>query len=187
MSLVLSWDGSVFRKSAEKIEKARDGPGKDHLGSIREHAMRGSLAAHREVRNKSEEESRSIIDSILDYVDPELSRSLSEPHHALCISYYSAVLSMDDREKITSVLCRQNPDLFTQAVKELVAALDPVIRQLHDVIDLKEHLGDAEIFVEKFLVVGKGKKPDSRCGGGGARRGPAAAGGGGGRRRDGKQ
>src|SRR3569833_578465 len=173
MSLVLSWVGSVFRKSAEKIEKARDGPGKDHLGSIREHAMRGSLADHREVRTKSEEECRSIIVSIFDSVDPELSRSLSEPHHALCISYYSAVLSMDDREKLTSDLCRQNPDLFTQAVKELVAALDPVIRQLHDVIDLKEHLGDAEIFVEKFLEVGKGKKPDLRNGNGSAQRIPS--------------
>lgn len=139
------------------VEKAKDGPLKEHLAAIREHVQR-PRANHEVVRKTSREQYQSIVTAIFESTNPDLNQSLSETQHRQCMEYYSTLLSIRDREEIINVLCRQNPDLFTQTVKEAMAALDPLIRQVHDKIDLKEHLTDAEGFIGEFIKVGKGTK-----------------------------
>jgi len=157
ISLVLYWDTSDFKKAADRVEKAKDKPSKAHLTVIKEHIERPRWF-HEEVRQNSITRKESVVVSIFKSTDPELLDNLSDSHHTMCMEYYSALLSMRDRDVITSVFCRQNPDLFTQALREAVAAVDPLIRQLHDKIDLREHISDAEWFVGAFIETGKGTK-----------------------------
>lgn len=156
-SMILSWDSSEFQKIVDRQEKAKDGPTAAHLDAIRKHiaAPRTDHDAAREASTKAGE---SIIITILKSVDPDLAKDLSETDHSQCLEYYSALLSVRDRDEITTVLCHQTPDLLTQAIRDAVAAFDPVIRQLHTKVDLKEHLGDFEAFLGEFIEVGKGKK-----------------------------
>ncbi|OAA66827.1 px domain containing protein [Niveomyces insectorum RCEF 264] len=155
ISLVLAYDASNFKKAADKIEKAKDGPSKAQLNAIKEHLAR-PRQYHDAVRRDSITRRQSMVVAILDSVDPQLVRGLTEAQHAQCAQYYAALLSVHDRRALTDVFCRQNPDLFTQALRDGVAALDPIIRRIHDQIDLKEHVADAEAFIDAFIEVSRG-------------------------------
>lgn len=156
-SMILSWDSSDFQKISDGVDRSKDGPSAAHLEAIKKH-IAASRSDHDAVRAASIEKQESIIIAILKSVDPELAIDLSDAHHTQCLQYYSALLSVRDRDEITTVLCRQNPDQLTQGIRDAVAAFDPVIRQLHTKVDLKEHLGDLEAFLTDFIEVGKGKK-----------------------------
>lgn len=80
------------------------------------------------------------------------------------MDYYSAILSVRDREEITKVLCRQNPDLFTQSLRDTVSAFDPMIRSVHENLDIREHMSAMETFLNDFIKTSKpkcSKKTDS--------------------------
>ncbi|ERT03418.1 hypothetical protein HMPREF1624_01733 [Sporothrix schenckii ATCC 58251] len=168
VSLVLSYDASNFKKAADKIEKEKTAS-KAQLAAIREHLAR-PRAYHEAVRNESLTKASSANDgyhasmvvAILESVDPSLTSSLTESQHAQLAQYYAALLSVHDRRELTNVFCRQSPDLFTQAVRDGVAAFDPIIRGIHDKIDLKEHVSDIEGFINEFIEISKGTKPASK-------------------------
>ncbi|CEJ82186.1 hypothetical protein VHEMI02268 [[Torrubiella] hemipterigena] len=157
MSLVLSWDASEFKKIADKIDKDKAGPSPEVLKAIREHVLQDK-AVHDALRAVSKETSESIVVAILNTSQPGLATSLTESQHAQCIEYYSALLSVRDRDCITAALCRQPPDLFTQAVKDVVAAYDPIIRTIHSHTNLRQHMESLQEFISDFLKVSIPKK-----------------------------
>ncbi|CAK7205290.1 hypothetical protein SEUCBS139899_008059 [Sporothrix eucalyptigena] len=174
VSLVLSYDASTFKKAAEKIEKdkAVGGPQrKAQLAALREHLAR-PRQYHEAVRRESlavvdpkTGQHKSLVVAILESVDPSLvTPPLTEAQHTQLAQYYAALLSVHDRREITNVFCRQNPDLFTQALRDGVAAFDPIIRGIHDKIDLKEHVSDIEGFINEFIEVSKGVKSTTKKG-----------------------
>ncbi|QPG95587.1 hypothetical protein C2857_001310 [Epichloe festucae Fl1] len=162
ISLVLSWDSNEFKKSAERVEKAtKGGPGDEMLRLIREHVVEGARLDHETVRSASERNSQSIITSIFDASNPQLNSRLTESQHAQCLEYYSSLLSVRDRDRITSAFCRQSPDVFTQAIKDVVAAYEPMIRTVHANVDLREHFDSLQGFIEEFIKTSRPKKGSS--------------------------
>ncbi|GJN68133.1 hypothetical protein VFPFJ_04727 [Purpureocillium lilacinum] len=158
VSLVLGWDAGEFRKVADKIEKDKAPPSEEVLRVIREHVA-APREEHELVRRASRANDQSIVVAILCASDdPARAEGLTEEHHARCLEYYSALLSVRDRDAIAAALCRQTPDLFTQAIKDLVAAYDPMIRSVHARVDIKEHLDGAQGFIDDFIRASKPKK-----------------------------
>lgn len=154
ISVVLSWDSSEFRKSADKIEKAKGGLTKEQLGAIKKY-VNSPLTERERIFRTSVENRTSIVVMVLREANPKLVESISDETHGLCLDYLSALLSVRDRDEITKVLCRQNPDLFTQAIKDGVAACEPLIRDIHDKVDLREPISDMESFIGQFIETGK--------------------------------
>ncbi|KGQ12778.1 hypothetical protein BBAD15_g1462 [Beauveria bassiana D1-5] len=155
ISLVLSRDASEFKKIIHRIDKmqAKDGaPSEEMLEAIQAHAA-SDKAEHSALRKASLEAKESIVVAMLKARDPTLVEQLSEKQHALCLQYYSALLSIRDRDAITRVLCRQPPDLFTKALKEVAAAYNPMIRIVHERVDLGDHLQDLQEFITQFVRV----------------------------------
>lgn len=157
ISLVLSYDCSDFRKTVDKVDKTKDGPSKVHLAAIRNFVERDRYA-HDLTRKISIQTPTSMIAAILEPSTPNLTKRLSADHHRQLLGYYSALLAIRDREEITKSLCRQNPDLFTQAVRDLAAAFDYMIRAVHEKVDLREHLTATENFITDFINTSKPKK-----------------------------
>lgn len=172
ISLVLSWDASEFKKSADKVEKSKGdaAPTDEMLEAIRLY-LSLPRSEHLAARSASTQDSKSIVVAILRGSDPQLAASLTEAQHAQCLEYYSALLSVHDRDAITSVLCRQPPDLFTQALKDIVGAYEPIIRSVHSRIDLRFYLEAIQGFISEFIrasrpkKVKRGKKKDEGDGG----------------------
>ncbi|EMT70770.1 hypothetical protein NOF04DRAFT_7936 [Fusarium oxysporum II5] len=160
ISLVLSWDAGEFRKSADKVERAKDRPSDEMLEAIRQYIAM-SRDEHKTVRNASEEHAQSIITAIFNGSNPTLATQLDDQKHAQCLEYYSALLSVRDRESITTAFCRQPPDLFTATIKDLFAAYEPMIRMVHSQIDLREHVEAGQSFIDEFIKAGKPKKDGS--------------------------
>ncbi len=160
--LVLSWDASEFRKAADAIEKAKgpSSPSKAQLAAIKAY-LKQPRDEHDDTRKDSLQTAKSIVVAILERSKPDLLPSLSETQHAQCLEYLSALLAARDRDEIANALCRQNPDLFTQAIKDAVASFEPMIRSIHQHVDLREHVSAAEGFIAEFIHVSKAKKSSS--------------------------
>jgi hypothetical protein len=155
ISLTLSWDSAEFKKSAERIEKERQG--EEALVAIKEFVAE-TKGVHGGVRDVSIAEKRSIVTAILIAKGNSDALTLSDDDHADYLEYYSALLSVHDREAITTALCRQPPDLFTQMVRDVIAAYDPIIRDVHAKVDLREHLEAGQGFIDDFIKASKPKK-----------------------------
>lgn len=162
ISLVLSWDAAEFRKGAERVEKdkGKNGPDAESLLAIRQYINDYGRTQHEALRTASLESSTSIVAAILNGADnpPSGASALSEQQHSQYLEYYSALLSVHDRDAIANVLCKSQPDLFTQTIRELVSAYDPMIRSVHSNVDLRDHLEDAQGFLEDFIKASKPKK-----------------------------
>ncbi|KAH8885402.1 hypothetical protein GQ53DRAFT_354439 [Thozetella sp. PMI_491] len=159
ISLVLSWDSSEFRKAADKIERAKGGPSKAHLASLKRFVDQ-PREDHEAARKRSMEKKISIVAAILgEDADPDLLSSLSAEQHTQCLEYYSAQLSIRDRDQITKALCAQNPDIFTQIVRDLAACFEPMIRTIHERVDLRDPLTAAESFLNDLILTSKSQKP----------------------------
>ncbi|KAJ9132092.1 PX-associated-domain-containing protein [Pleurostoma richardsiae] len=176
ISLVLSWDSNDFKKVADKIEACKNGPTKEHLAAIRRH-VQAPRTQHAEARSESIRQRKSIVVIIFDSANPRLSTSLTEGQHTQCLEYYSAQLSIRDREEITKVLCRQNPDIFTGAIRIAVDTFDVMIRALHNGLDLREHISAAQSFLDDLIQTSKPKnssndKNNSKSGSDGGVDGP---------------
>lgn len=165
ISLVLSWDASEFKKSADKVDKSKGdaAPTDEMLEAIRLYVSL-PRSEHVAARDESVKKSRSIIVTILDAADPRLAAALTEAQHAQCLEYYSALLSVHDRDAITSVLCRQPPDLFTHALKDIVGAYEPIIRSVHSRVDLRFYLEAMQGFITDFIRASKPKKGGKKSG-----------------------
>jgi len=110
------------------------------------------------LRNISIKQSKSIITIILESSEPPVSPELQDPEHAHALEYYSTHLSIRDRDQLTKILCRLQPDLLTQAIREVVAAYDPIIRAVHNAVDLSGTLTDLENFLTDMIKMSKPKK-----------------------------
>ncbi|KAI5855091.1 PX-associated-domain-containing protein [Durotheca rogersii] len=157
ISLVLEWDTGDFRKAVDSIERSSERPSKKHLAAINEH-LQSSREQHNFIRALSKKGQMSIIIAILESKDPALAESLTAAQHTQCLEYYSAQLAIRDREQITEVLCRQNPDLITSIVRDLVAVFEPMIRTIHKNVDIRKHLVSVQNFLSELIDTSKPKK-----------------------------
>lgn len=115
-------------------------------------------AAHDAMREISMNESKSIVAVIFDATDPQLTASLSATQHTQCLAWLSAQLSARDRDEIIKVFCKSQPDRLTAAVRSAVSTYEPLIRALHEGVDLREHATSVEKFIGDFIETSKPKK-----------------------------
>lgn len=155
--MVLSWDSTEFRKQASQIENSKDKPSKEHFAALREYVDMPSEAKDA-LREISMTQQKSIVAVIFDANDSNLTASLSDSQHTQCLDWLSAILSARDRDEITNVLCRSNPDYVTSAVRAAVATYEPFIRTIHESMDLREHITAIETFMADFIETSKPKK-----------------------------
>ncbi|EFQ32403.1 hypothetical protein CGRA01v4_05822 [Colletotrichum graminicola] len=161
ISVILGWDCAEFKKTIDRISKAKNRPSKGALDAIRAHV--DSPGEDREAaRAESVRRGRSIVAVILETADPVLLADMSDDEHGLCLEYYAALLGMRDREVIIGTLCKQSPDLLTQLVREAVAGFDPIIRAVHNRVDLSDHLRDAQTFLDQLIATSKPRKGSSK-------------------------
>jgi len=161
---VLSWDASDFRKQAEKVESSKDKPSKEQLAALREH-IGLPREAQEEARRKSLAEHKSVVAVILDSADPKLTASMSEAQHTQCLEWYSAQLSVRDRDELSNVFCKSVPDHLTGVMRDAVSAYEPFIRSLHGNLDLRPHVTALESFLNDFIETSKPKQVKNRNGG----------------------
>lgn len=160
ISTVIGWDIAELQKQTAKAEKHKDAPSKEHLDSIKNH-MKGTREEREQRRAESEKETKSIAKAIFDRSN--VTASLSDRQHEQAMDYLSIQLSIRDREQLLAVLCNMQPDLVTQSIRDGISAYDPVIRSLHQAVDLSGTLSDVESFLTDFVKVSKGpSRPVSR-------------------------
>ncbi|CZR63541.1 uncharacterized protein PAC_13438 [Phialocephala subalpina] len=162
VSTVLTWDNSDFKDIASKIEKAKDGPSREHLDAIETHVQAGR-EEHEKVRSISVEQSKSVVHVIFETTQYPPSAPLSEAQHAQALEFYSAKLSIRDRKELIRILCRQYPDNLTQSIRDVVAVYDPLIRAVHNGVDLSAGLSDFQAFLEDMIKTVKPKSTGGKA------------------------
>ncbi|KAI5205687.1 hypothetical protein E4T39_02821 [Aureobasidium subglaciale] len=155
ISTVLGWDKKELKKRLEKIEKDKDAPSKEQREALREW-MDQSRQEQEECRRRSQEQSMSIVSTILSL--SSASPDLNEKQHKLALEFLSLSLAVRDRNKIIDVLCHHSPDHLTQAVRDGVSAYEPMIRQVHQAVDLSATVADFQAFMDDMIKVAKPKK-----------------------------
>jgi len=160
ISTVLAWDTSEFQKRATKLESSRDAPDKKVFKALKTFVY-ATRDKHEAARSQSISESKSIVAVILKTSDPPFkidAETLNEHQHSVAMEYLSTYLSIRDREELTKVLCKSNPDVLTSTVRDAVAGMDPVIRAIHNAVDLSGTVTDAEAFITDLVKTAKPKK-----------------------------
>lgn len=152
ISTVLHWDVRELESRASKLERERADLGKEQLSALRHYVDR-TYEEHQALRDMSQQTSKSIVTVILD--DAKLFDQLTEQHHKQALEYLSIQLSIHDRNKIINVLCHSHPDHLTHSVRELVAAYEPVIRNVHSAVDLSGTVGDFHSFLTDLIKLGR--------------------------------
>ncbi|KPI39468.1 uncharacterized protein AB675_5118 [Cyphellophora attinorum] len=152
VSTVLHWDTRELDSRASKIEKERGKSAKEQLQILKEYPSLPREEQER-IRSKSQKESISIVTAIFRARDIE--HTLNEHEHEISLEYLSIQLSIRDRQEIIRVLCHTSPDYFTKSIRELVDAYYPVIRDMHNAINLSGTISDMESFIRDMIKVGK--------------------------------
>ncbi|KAI4173485.1 MAG: hypothetical protein LQ346_008412 [Caloplaca aetnensis] len=162
ISQVLSADTAELRKRAKAIEQSRDSLDKSQMDQFRKYAS-ATAQEQDAIRKRSRTESISIVKAIL--AQGKASQSLTDSCHKLALEYVSLQLAIRDREKLIEVLCHHQPDLLTTSIRELVKVYDPIIRALHNAVDLASGVTDAQAFLDDMISLSlidnskKGKIP----------------------------
>ncbi|OWY51361.1 PX-associated-like protein [Alternaria alternata] len=160
ISTILAWDTTEFQKRATKLESSRNAPDKKVFKAIKTYVYT-SRDKHEAARSQSVSEQKSIAAVILETSDPPYkvdADTLNEHQHSVAMEYLSTYLSIRDREELTKVLCKSNPDVLTSTIRDAVAAMDPVIRDIHNAVDLSGTVTDAEAFITDLIKTAKPKK-----------------------------
>ena len=160
ISLTLDWDAGDFRKAAEKIKKTKGKPRDECFAAIDRH-VQSDRERHVSTRSESQKKQESIVGAILESTDKKLLEGLTDAQHSQLMEYYSAQLAVRDREKIVDALCRQSPDYTTAVIKDLLATFDPMIRTIHENLDLRKHLGALERVLADLIKTSKPKAPSA--------------------------
>lgn len=168
ISTVLGWDINKLKKRASQIESNKQGPTKEQLKTLREYV--GLSQVEQEQRRSQSSlstyfpaflfrswallidpgsKNESIVATILS------STSLPSTAHSLALEYLSLKLSVRDREQLIEVLCRRNPDLVTPTARDLISAYDPIIRAVHNAVDLAGTVADAQAFIDDLIKLSK--------------------------------
>ncbi|KAG8629683.1 hypothetical protein KVT40_001302 [Elsinoe batatas] len=159
ISTVLGWDKKELRKRADTIEKDSKGPSEEVRIVLKEYLDK-PREEHVQMREQSRQSKMSIVQTILllSSVDPDM----EEKQHSQALEYLSLQLAIRDRDEIIRVLCKSNPDHLTQAVRDSIAAYEPLIRQVHNAVNLSDTVLDFQNFVNDMLKLAK---PDSTANG----------------------
>jgi hypothetical protein len=147
ISTVVNWDTNDLKRRSTEIEKNSEGPSKAQCELLRSFADM-PREEHDKCRTMSEAKSEPIVVTIMDEHNGE---ELSDAAIPYALDYLSIHMSLRDRKIITNILCSRQPDLLTQAIRECVAAYDPVIRALHNAVDLSGTVADFEAFLNDLL------------------------------------
>lgn len=145
---VVNWDSKQLMQRALDIEKSTDAPNKAQLKLIETYVEEKTAEEHSRCRSKSQKDNKPIVKIIMEEYD---GGELSDAQNALGLDYLSIKVSLRDRKKIVAILCSRQPDLTTQAVREAVAAYDPIIRALHNAADLSASMGDLQAFLDDLV------------------------------------
>ncbi|KAF2752760.1 hypothetical protein EJ05DRAFT_481001 [Pseudovirgaria hyperparasitica] len=154
ISQVLKWDINDFQKQMLNIEKTKDGLTKDQIDALRVY-LRMERRDHERLQDRSLTEAKSIAMVIFD--EANLPQVPTELQHSLALEYLQKLLEVRDREELIAILCRHSPDILTQPIRDAVAAYDPVIRALHNAVDLSSGLWDLECFLNDLIKLSKSK------------------------------
>ena len=93
-------------------------------------------------------ESKSIITIICEEASlPKLTGST----HDQALQFLGLSASLRDREELSRLICKSHPDLLTQTIREGVSAYDPIIRKVHQSVDLSTTCLDLENFLKDFF------------------------------------
>ena len=106
--------------------------------------------------------SQSIVIEVLS--KHTAAKNLSQSQHKLALEYLAINLAIRDRNEIVRVLCHHQPDLLTSAVEDLVTVYDPIIRALHNAVDLSAGTGDLQSFLHDLVEISRssGKSNDKQ-------------------------
>ena len=116
-------------------------------------SLLSSTVSAKDLADHSELQSKSIASIILS--EASIPSNLAEGQHEQALDYLAIQLAIRDRKQITRVLCHTQPDHFTEAVRDVVTAYEPVIRSLHNAVDLSETLTDFEHFLKDMIHISK--------------------------------
>ena len=116
-------------------------------------SLLSSIVSARDFADRSELQSQSIASIILS--EASIPSNLAEAQHEQALDYLAIQLAIRDRKQITRVLCHTQPDHLTEAVRDVVTAYEPVIRSLHNAVDLSETLTDFEHFLKDMIHISK--------------------------------
>ena len=152
VSTVLHWDIRDLKSRVSKIEKSKEAPSKEQLAAVRAYLDK-SRAEHEALRERSIKNGESIVHVILKNNNSSL--SFTSTQHILLLDYLSLQLAIRDRNEITRSLCHSSPDHLTTAIRDLVSAYEPVIRSVHEAVDLSETLYDFEVFLRDMIKLAK--------------------------------
>jgi len=156
ISQVLHWDKRELRKRAEKIEKDKDAPPKEVCDELKDW-IRRSREEHEECRRQSKEQQMSIV-AIIMAMSPH-SIELTDSQHANALEYLGLHLEVRDRQEIVKVLCKRKPDHLTAAIRDCVDAYTPMIRHVHQAVNLSDSMWDFECFVTDMLKMSRPSGP----------------------------
>ncbi|KAL2062310.1 hypothetical protein VTL71DRAFT_6576 [Oculimacula yallundae] len=145
---VVNWDTNTLKTRITEIEKNTSGPSQAQRDLLVAYMDKDRLE-HEKCRTMSEAKSEPIVVTIMEEYGGE---GLNEKQIPLALDYLSAKISLQDRKKIIAILCSGQPDLLSQAVRECVAAYDPVIRALHKAVDLSGTISDLQAFLDDLLA-----------------------------------
>lgn len=135
ISTVLNWDVKELETRVIKIEKDKAAPSKDILQALNDYTS-FDMAKQTEIRHHSQNSDNSIVITIL--ADAGKPSDLQEDSHRLALEYLSCKLSIRDRAEIVKVACHSHPDHVTALVRTVVNAYEPVIRHMHNAVDLAD-------------------------------------------------
>ncbi|KAK6193381.1 hypothetical protein LQW54_012507 [Pestalotiopsis sp. IQ-011] len=161
IGMVLGWDAGEFKKTSDGIRNKKDLNKPGFIPAIDAH-LNAPPSEHAALRQKSIQQNESIISTILKSQGKKCTAEPTEQQHTLLLEYYSAQLSAQDRDKITQVMCRQSPDYVTTLIRDAVAAFDPIIRVLHDNVDLRKYVTNSQRFIDELIEVNKPKRDASK-------------------------
>lgn len=156
---MLNWDIRDFKSRAAKIEKSKDGPSKMQLNALKNY-MSKTREDHEKLRRQSRTKSQSIAFVIFE--DAGVSTDTTGPAHQQALDYLSIQLSIRDRQEIIRVMCHGVPDHLTQMIRDMVAAYEPLIRSVHNSVDLSDTVYDFEVFLRDLIKLSKVPDPSSK-------------------------
>ena len=86
------------------------------------------------------------------------STSSSSDYHSTLLTYLSNLLSVRDRTTIADALANTTPDLLSTAVRDMVDAWEPILRTLHQNLDIRVYMENSQQFMDDFLTCAKIKE-----------------------------
>lgn len=155
----MSWDKRDLKNRADKLEKDKNAPPKAVRDALREWIEKRSREEHEECRRMSKDQSLSIVAVILSLSSAPSADDLTQAQHANALEWLSLRLAIRDRQEIVRVLCHRNPDHLTAAINEGVTAYTPMIRRVHQAVNLSDTVWDFERFVTDMLKMSKPSGP----------------------------